>query len=238
MNDLISALPRTENRARILLEIALVLATLALAISGFLYAGVRVVAGPVSVLLAVMMIWLLLRWRGRTWSAVGLEQPPKLLRTVFFGLVTWLLVTFVMGGLQPLLVWLIGRPVNLSALDFVRGNTTAFLMMLLMAWSTAAVGEELIFRGFVMNRLSEFQGEGRLAWVSALLLQGALFGLAHFYQGLAGMVFTGVLGCLLGLAYLATGWNLWVPIIAHGLIDTVSLLALYLNLDKRITSGG
>lgn len=76
MNDLISALPRTENRARILLEIALVLVTLALAISGFLYAGVRVVAGPVGVLLAVMMIWLLLRGSGATGLQTGLAVRP------------------------------------------------------------------------------------------------------------------------------------------------------------------
>jgi len=51
----------------------------------------------------------------------------------------------------------------------------------------------------------------------------------HFYQGAAGMALTGIVGFMLAVAYLAVGRNLWVPIIAHGLIDTVSLVSVYLS---------
>jgi membrane protease YdiL (CAAX protease family) len=53
-----------------------------------------------------------------------------------------------------------------------------------------------------------------------------VFGLAHAYQGATGILVTGVLGLVFGLLYLRSK-SLWPLVIAHGLIDTLSLVALY-----------
>jgi len=42
------------------------------------------------------------------------------------------------------------------------------------------------------------------------------------YQGLAGMLSTGLGGILLGLLYLSTKRNLWTCVIVHGLNDTIA----------------
>ncbi len=60
-----------------------------------------------------------------------------------------------------------------------------------------------------------------------MLLGAVLFGYGHYYKGPAGMVDSGVAGLILGIAYLAAGRNLWAPILAHGIIDTVGVTALY-----------
>jgi membrane protease YdiL (CAAX protease family) len=49
------------------------------------------------------------------------------------------------------------------------------------------------------------------------------FGLAHAYQGLAGIVTTGVLGGVMAALYLQTG-SLLLPVLLHAVIDLRFLL--------------
>ncbi len=69
----------------------------------------------------------------------------------------------------------------------------------------------------------------------SLLLVSVLFGLLHSYQGTVGVVMTGVTGLVFGILYLASGRNLWAPIIAHGTTDTVSFLIIYTGLAEHLT---
>jgi hypothetical protein len=65
------------------------------------------------------------------------------------------------------------------------------------------------------------------AWIAAIVVSSVVFGLLHMYQGLSGMIATGLTGLVLGWLYLATGRNLWAPIIAHGVMDTSGFLMIY-----------
>ena len=59
------------------------------------------------------------------------------------------------------------------------------------------------------------------------LLQGALFGIAHAYQNPLGIAITSTLGVLMGLIVLASGRNLWLVIIGHGLYDASRFVLFY-----------
>ena len=48
---------------------------------------------------------------------------------------------------------------------------------------------------------------------------------------LIGIIDSGFAGLVLGAAYLWSGRNLWVTILAHGFIDTFALVAVYLGLS-------
>jgi len=50
-----------------------------------------------------------------------------------------------------------------------------------------------------------------------------VFGLGHAYQGVLGMVGAGLLGYVLAQLYATTG-SLWMPIVAHVLLDLRVLL--------------
>src|SRR6266853_261398 len=66
----------------------------------------------------------------------------------------------------------------------------------------------------------------RSDWGRTLLLGiGAGIG----YQGVSGMIAAGLGGFVFGLLYLATGRNLWASVIAHGTMDTVGFLLLFLG---------
>jgi membrane protease YdiL (CAAX protease family) len=57
-----------------------------------------------------------------------------------------------------------------------------------------------------------------------------LFGVVHLYQGLSGIVATGITGLVFGGLYLASGRNLWACVIAHGVLDTAGFVMMYLGI--------
>lgn len=184
-------------------------------------------AGPLAVALGAIAAVVCLRGAGEPWAALGIARPARPLRTFGLGLAFALL-----GYLVAIVATLIATkmlgwpPMQSGKLAAVTGNPLALVGMLLIAWSTAAVGEELLFRGFLQGRLLALLSGRRGAGSLAVFVQAALFGLAHAYQGATGILVTGMLGAAFGLFYLRAN-SLWPLVIAHGLIDTLSLLALY-----------
>ena len=67
----------------------------------------------------------------------------------------------------------------------------------------------------------------RSAYWIAVLLVSVLFGYGHYYKGPSGIVDSGMAGLVLGAAYVFSGRNLWVCILAHGFIDTFGVVALF-----------
>ena len=53
---------------------------------------------------------------------------------------------------------------------------------------------------------------------AALALTSAAFAVLHSYQGVLGVVRTGVVGVIMGMVFLHTG-SVWPGIVAHVLID-------------------
>jgi hypothetical protein len=80
-----------------------------------------------------------------------------------------------------------------------------------------------------MTRIAKLMGGTRMAWGAALVLTSVHFGMIHFYQGVSGMVATGVMGFLYGAAYLVFRRKLWVTVVAHALSHVVSFTLLYLG---------
>lgn len=184
-------------------------------------------AGPVAVVLAAATAVWCLRRQGEGWAALGLARPACPLRTLAMAL-----GIAVLGYLAAIVATVVATqvlgwpPMQSGKIGTVQGNLPALLRMLAIAWTTAAFGEELLFRGFLQGRLQKLFGGRRGAGLLAALVQAALFGLAHAYQGATGILVTASLGLVLGLLYLRTK-SLWPLVIAHGLIDTLSLVALY-----------
>jgi uncharacterized protein len=86
---------------------------------------------------------------------------------------------------------------------------------------TAAFCEEFLFRGYLLTQLHGWLHSLLWAWV----VSSVAFGLAHCYQGWSGMVRAALLGAL--LAYPVVHWgSLYPSMLAHWMIDTVSLLWL------------
>lgn len=112
----------------------------------------------------------------------------------------------------------------------IAGNTTAYLVwMVLVVWGSAAFGEELLNRGFIMNRLQQVFGAGPVGITMAIIGQAAIFGFLHAIQGPSGILITAYVGLVLAAVYFASGRNLWAPILAHGIMDSMSLTLMYFD---------
>ncbi len=173
--------------------------------------------------------WISLRARGLGWRDVGFV-PPRGWRALGLGALAGvameLLSTFVS---VPLLSKWTGRPPDLSDFRPMVGSLRLLLLFLALNWTLAAFGEELAYRGYLMSRLAGLGQNLRGAWLSSLVVASALFGVGHASQGLTGMLQEGLAGLLLGLLYLASGRRLDLPIVAHGVSNTLAFLLIYLD---------
>lgn len=174
----------------------------------------------------VALGWLSLRLRGRTWRSLGFRRPDRWITTVGAALAAavalQVLSEFV---IEPLA----GRP-DLSDFHSLVGDLPASLGMLALVWTFAAFGEEMAYRGYVLDRAAALGRYSAVAYAVAVVVVSLLFGLGHFYQGLSGMIGSTVSGLLFGLLYLKSGRNLWLPILAHGFSDTIGLALIYFGL--------
>jgi membrane protease YdiL (CAAX protease family) len=83
------------------------------------------------------------------------------------------------------------------------------------------VCEEVIFRGFLIRYLHDLPLG--LGLPGAILVAAAIFGIDHGYQGWKGILGTGVLALLMTVLFFVTG-SIWLPILAHALLDLRVLL--------------
>jgi CAAX protease family protein len=176
----------------------------------------------------VLLGWLSLRLRKLRWRDVGLKRYRSWLRTIALGVMLGaVLETFQLMIVQPFLSQLFGQEPDLALFRQVTGNLKLTLLLVILSWTLAAFGEEMFWRGYLMNRVADLFGRAQIRWAISLVLASALFGLAHGYQGVTGWVEESLAGLMLGLIYLGTGRNLWLPIIAHGVCDTIDMVLLY-----------
>ncbi len=205
------------------------------AVSGsLLWWGNRIQSAPLtlaSILLALGLIRLVLWLRRSGWHEFGLKKPKSWPQTVLLAVGGLIAIFIVVRISMPIVVRLTGRPVDRTAFDVLRGNVPALIVGLLVVWTLAAFGEELIFRGYLMNTLAGAFRRENLGWALACLVNSVFFGIGHTYQGITGVVLLGIVGLLYALFYLGSGRNLWVPILMHGLYDTTAFLVIFFSLD-------
>ena len=108
------------------------------------------------------------------------------------------------------------------------GNASLLVGWLALAWTLGAFGEEMAFQGCLLNRVAGLSGS-RFRYLPALAFTGIVFGLGHSYQGVSGMISTGLGNVFSGVLYLWMGRNLWASIVAHGVVDTLGILMIFLG---------
>jgi len=172
------------------------------------------------------------------WADIGFTRPPSVSHTLTVaGLSAAAILVAVPTAIVPFSTWVSETPVDLSALGNLRESPTLW-MLLVQAWTLAAFGEEMAFRGYVIRRVMDLVGTTLPSLASAVAISGVLFGLAHGYQGTAGMIAAGIIGGILAAVYLLQQQNLWAVIICHGLVDSVSLSLIYFGHESVLFPRG
>ena len=191
----------------------------------------RVVPNEVLILLVVAI--LSFRLRDGRWLPDGLRRPESWRRIILIAIGAVVLRN-VLGELVilPLGGRLWPQPEQLpEGADAITGNPGQALLALLLVWTFAAFGEEIVYRGYLLTRGAEVGGRSKGAlWVAAVVAS-VLFGIGHYYKGPAGMIDSGVAGLIFGAAYLLAGRSLWACVLAHGLHDTLAVGWAFLGLE-------
>jgi uncharacterized protein len=110
---------------------------------------------------------------------------------------------------------------NLTKL-FLKSNTIwGLLYNILLIGIVPAVGEELLFRGIIQRIFSEWTKNIHWGiWISAILFSALHL---QFY----GFIPRVILGAMFGYLLVWSG-NLWLPILAHFINNTLAVIAYYL----------
>lgn len=172
-----------------------------------------------------------LRLRDRSWDGFGIRRPRSWIILIL--LAVFAAALRIAGdelAIGPLVaqIW----PPNETPEEFtaIAGNPLVAAKWLAIVWTFAAIGEEFGYRGYLVSRAAGALGGGKSAYWLAVLAVAVLFGLAHYWNGPAGMIGSGFAGLVFGAVYLISGRNLWASVLAHGFVDSFGIFALYTGL--------
>lgn len=171
--------------------------------------------------------------RGETLASLGLIAPRRWHVLIGRGLLLFVAILVFEIGVTPFLDPLIANATGTNAhmgeayFATVKGDLRLFLYLAAVGWVFGGLGEEILHRGFILTRLFQLLGDGRVAWAAAVFLQAIPFALGHAYQGPVGMFGIFVIAIIYGVGAAAWGRNLWPAIIAHGVFDTFGFFAIY-----------
>jgi membrane protease YdiL (CAAX protease family) len=180
---------------------------------------------PTIIILGIMVISLLIR--KEKISSLGFKKTENALKMAMNVLLLVIVWTFLQLALfMPVLNHLTGTTQDLSAFENLKGNMGNLLFFLILTWTLAAFGEEIVYRGYLQKRIYDMFENPRAAIFSGIAVSSLLFGLAHTEQGLIGVTVTTLDAIFFSLLKLKYD-NIWAPVLAHGFSNTIGLTAFF-----------
>lgn len=211
-----------ENRFVIAIELLLI-------ITFQILHALRII--PTAAIFLFILGWISLRLRKMSWKQIGFSRPVNWAHTIGVGIVAAILFQMLSIWLiVPLIQMITNQPLDLSQFEGLRSNWSYFIIALIASWTYAAFIEEFVYRGYLLNRFKDIFGETKIGWILAVLISSILFGYGHVYQGISGVTETFLSALLMSGLYFVGKRNLWMPIIAHGVKDTIGFALIFLGL--------
>jgi len=186
-------------------------------------------------ILMIGLVWLGIKLRGQKWSDFGLTFGRIRLKESFrifllsllvciLGLAGYMLGTLIMANIS-------GMPdsADLSVYEYLHNNIFMLILTLIGVYIISSFGEEVVYRAFLINRISELGLDTKYGKIATVLISAVIFGLVHYEWGPTGMVSTGLMGLVLGICYMKLKKKLWILVLAHAYMDTLLLVQVYLT---------
>lgn len=193
-------------------------------------------AGSIAMWCGIFVATFFMKKQNITWKSRGLNLPAdgkSWFKSIGIAILVVVIVIVFMATVVTIISSVLGVTIPESSTDrfeFLLGNPVYLAVYLLVViWIGAAIGEELLMRGFLLNSLISLFGERKAGVISAVLVHATIFGMLHISQGVPGIISTGVVAVIFATVYLYNGRKLFPLIIAHGVINSISLLAYYFS---------
>lgn len=193
----------------------------------FVLAGV--LAGP-PVAATLVFVWL---WLSRTPLAdIGLKRPGSWFGMLVVGVVAGVALKLAMKGV---VMPYFGAPGKAPIYQHLHGDLNAFLIEVPQMIILAGFAEEIVFRGFLINRLQALLGSSVASGLIIVVITAGIFGPLHYIaQGQFGALQATLIGVMFASAYLLNGQRLWSLMVAHATFDVVSIYLIYAGLEEKV----
>ena len=183
----------------------------------------------------LLVVWLGIKLRGETCKEFGLTFKLITFKQAFRVFLLSLLVlvialaAFILGSI--IMANITGIPEgssDMSGYAYLKDNIGMLLLTLAGVYIVSSFGEEVIYRGFLINRVSQIGMNTKKALWIAVILSSLIFGFVHYEWGPMGVGQTTFMGLALGICYLKLKKSLWILILAHAYMDTILMVQMYM----------
>ena len=179
---------------------------------------------------AFLILFMLMKARGETLSMLGLRRQ-QWKTNVVFGILAALCLLVVSGATGVLFkIFLPEYALEKNPLIEMVHSPRQLILFIFTLIVAGGIKEEMQ-RAFILRRFSHHLGGAGIG----LVIWSLAFGAGHSAQGLQGMCTAAILGLIFGALYLMSG-NLLLPITAHALYNTMTLLLYWftIGINKQI----
>jgi membrane protease YdiL (CAAX protease family) len=175
------------------------------------------------------IVWIYLNLNGESFNSIGFRFSDLKWRAFYVGGAMGLLyAAFHYWLLGPFITHLGFKSANLSDFNFIRHHFINYILLLLLAAFLVIPYEEIIFRGFIFNRIRAIFRSGSSFIVSGLITS-MLFALYHWQEGLGAVIAIFIFALFITWLYKLFKGNLWYLIFFHILYDTFMLTVILLG---------
>ena len=162
---------------------------------------------------------------------IGLARPARWPRVLLIGILLGIAIKLVE---KALILPLLGAPAVNPAAQHLIGSPVRLLITIVYMIVSAGICEEIVYRGYMFERLGRLLGDGTFARVLIVAVSSLVFGLVHYDQGFYSVLNAGIGGLIFGATYIMTGKQLWLVIVAHAAYDLWTLAILHFHLEAAV----
>ncbi|WP_420318111.1 CPBP family intramembrane glutamic endopeptidase [Ekhidna sp.] len=166
---------------------------------------------------------ILLYNRKQSWRDIGLIKPSNIWRMLGIAGITFV------STIVCIIVYKMISPSPKETTEVVEEITKVVkksliqqIFIVFFIWLESLL-EELQDRGFSLTRFESLFGNKLIFTILAVLIQAVIFGFRHSYDLSDRSITTGMIGLVFGIVYVVSGRNLWPLIIAHVILNSMSI---------------
>ena len=192
------------------------------------YANLTIFVYPIVIL---FVVWLFLKYVFReTFADIFFSFKRFKIKAIWVGVIAAILLSlFFRFAWDPFINSILpSGKIDLSDFANIRNSPVNYVIILIIALLVGGFYEEIIFHGFIFNRL-EKTFKGKWATSAAFILTTIIFGLYHFQQGIKGILLTAIAGAVYHALILKFNRNLWYGLFVHAFFDFIGLTLIYLG---------
>jgi hypothetical protein len=168
--------------------------------------------------------------RNVSWKDLGLRKPESFKKTLFVTIGILIAIVLSIMAFEMIKDYL---PFSLEQKNYSENSASKFgnlkgnwllFFTIMPAVLLESMLEELLDRGFLINWFEKLFSQTTIATILAVVLQALIFGFRHSYDLSDRSIRVGLIGLIMGIAYVKFGRNLWPLIIAHCVLNTMSMV--------------